>query len=137
MKAREWVAQFERNTPSKYPVLHCGWPDIEHGITHDAYIASCIAALEDVYENEDAPAFSSFKEWVERMREENEDRDNLGFSWQDCDLCGALAGHRYAVTGYPESFPDCDDYIALEVCGDCLCYIANGDVPCDLEEEDG
>lgn len=129
MKASEWVEKFESGIPKDYPVIMCGWPDSEHGITHDAYIASCISELEDVYDNEDAPTFPTFEAWKEQMRKENEDRDNLGFSWQDCDLCGALGGERYAATAFPSSIGDGTDYVPLEVCQDCIVYIANGEVP--------
>ena len=136
MKASEWVEKFESGIPRGYPVIMCGWPDREHGITHDAYIASCISVLEDLCEGEDAPLLGSYEEWVDRQREDNPERDDLGFSWQDCDLCGALGGERYAATAFPEVIGEGTDYVPLEVCGDCLCYIANGEVPCDLEEDD-
>ena len=136
MKTSEWLKKFESGVPSKYPVLHCGWPDREHGITHDTYIASCISVLEDLCEGEDAPLLGSYKEWVERQRDGNEERDNLGFSWQDCEICGALAGDRYAVTAFPEVIGDGTDYVPLEVCDWCITYIANGEVPCYLDEDD-
>lgn len=135
MKASEWVEKFESGIPKGYPVIMCGWPDREHGITHDAYIASCISVLEDLCEGEDAPLLGSYKEWVEGQREDNKDRDNLGFSWQDCEICGALAGDRYAVTAFPSPIGDGTDYVPLEVCDCCLLYIANGDLPCDLEDD--
>ena len=48
--------------------------------------------------------------------------DEGGFSMHDCESCGSdLAGDRYAVHG-------CDangDLIHLDVCCDCLFYLAN------------
>ncbi len=59
--------------------------------------------------------------------------DEGGFSWSGCDCCGSsLGGDRYAahfiilndkgsVVGQPIHH--------MEVCVDCLCYLANGDEP--------
>jgi len=135
MKTSEWLKKFNKGVPGGFPVLMCGWPDAEHGITHSAYVDNCIKVLEDLDEGQDAPVLGSYKEWVERQREDNEERDNLGFSWQDCEICGSPAGERYAATAFPLPRYDDTDYVPLEVCGDCLCYIANGDVPCDLEDD--
>ena len=53
--------------------------------------------------------------------------DEGGFSWSQCDTCGStLGGNRYAAHGFAEGD---DTPIHLDVCEDCLCYIANGDLP--------
>jgi len=129
MKASEWLKKFESGVPDKFPELVCGWPDAEHGITHSAYVVNCIEVLEDLEEGQDAPVLGSYKEWVERQREDNPERDDLGFSNLPCEICGALAGDRYAVTAFPSPIGDGTDYIPLEVCDCCLLYIANGDLP--------
>lgn len=52
--------------------------------------------------------------------------DEGGFSWQSCGCCGShLGGNRYAAHG----FNSAGELVHLEVCEDCLCYIANGDEP--------
>jgi hypothetical protein len=56
-----------------------------------------------------------------RQRDENEDRDNLGFSHIECDLCGALPGDRHAVTALPENPADNHDYYAV------LCFVGMPD----------
>ena len=133
MKVKDWLDTIERNTPEGFPHLACGWPDEEHGITWDSYICDLIKKLECWDEGEPKPHLPLFEEWVEGRREE--DRDDLGFSWNDCDLCGGLAGDRHAVTALPDNPAENHDYVALSVCNSCLMYIANGDVPDWLEED--
>jgi hypothetical protein len=121
-----------RNTPKDFPNLVTGWPDEERGITHDKYIGEmrdrCDDLLNATPDGQDvAPiTLESFRDWKDRVRE---DECDPGFSWQDCDLCGALPGNRYPVTALPDEPSENHDYVALEVCQDCLCYIANGDEP--------
>ncbi len=133
MNVQTWLDTIERNTPEGYPNLTCGWPDEEHGITHSVYIDRAIMALEDLDDGTDIPQFSTFENWKRDRRDELPDRDYLGFSHLTCDLCGALAGDRYAVTALPENPAENHDYVALSICGDCLYFIANGDVPDFLE----
>ncbi len=134
MKVKDWLDTIERNTPEG-DHLSCGWPDEEHGITHNAYVEAAMRELEDLNDGADIPQFPTFENWKKTQRDEDEDRDNLGFSSLRCDLCGGLAGDRHAVTALPDNPAENHDYVALSVCGDCLCFIANGDVP-DLLEED-
>ncbi len=135
MKVKDWLDTTERNTPEGYPNLTCGWPDVEHGITWGYYIDTLIDRLENLDEGDPLPKLPSFHEWKHWKREEDEDLDNLGFSPLKCDLCGAKAGERYAATALPTNPAENHDYAALSVCGECLCYIANGDVPDWLEGE--
>lgn len=60
-----------------------------------------------------------------------------GFSWSSCDACGSsLGGDRYPAHGFSKPFDNGDDILVhLDVCADCLCYLANGDVPEDWEED--
>jgi hypothetical protein len=52
--------------------------------------------------------------------------DEGGFSMHDCESCGSdLAGDRYAVHGIDAN----RDLVHLDVCCDCLFYLANGDLP--------
>ena len=56
--------------------------------------------------------------------------DEGGFSWSPCDACGShLGGNRYAAHGFLDSDPDRGKLIHLEICQDCLFYLANGDEP--------
>lgn len=126
MKVKTWLANFERNVPTKYPTLMCGWPDEDHGIHWDAYQEDCAARIEDMDEGSDAPALPTFSQWRENRRDADPERDVLGFSWQVCDLCGAAAGERHAVTAYDAEMKE---HCGLSVCSDCVCYIANGDLP--------
>lgn len=133
MKVKDWLDTIERNTPANYPHLACGWPDEEHGITHSAYVEAAIRELEELDDGADIKPWPPFEQWLVEMREIDSGRDDLGFSWNDCDLCGGLAGDRHAVTALPDNPAENHDYVALSVCGDCLCFIANGDVPDWLE----
>lgn len=53
------------------------------------------------------------------------------FSWSSCDSCGShLGGDRHPAHGSLKLFPDREGVIVhLNVCTDCLCYLANGDEP--------
>ena len=49
-----------------------------------------------------------------------------GFGWQACDACGSnLAGDRHPA----HAFDDDKNLYHLEICTDCLMYLANGDEP--------
>jgi hypothetical protein len=62
--------------------------------------------------------------------ENDEICDEGGFSWSSCDTCGSvLGGMRYAGHAWIAVEGKPDELIHLEVCTDCLCYIANGDLP--------
>ena len=124
-KQLAYMETVERNTP-KGTNLSCGWLDAEHGITYDAYCDWAKDLIDDLEEGTDIGEFQTYKQWVQMKRDENPDRDNLGFSWDTCDLCCGLAGDRYAVTAIS---PGAEDYTPMEACGDCIQYIANGDVP--------
>lgn len=51
--------------------------------------------------------------------------DEGGFSWQSCECCkSSLGGNRYAAHGFVDG-----ELCHLDVCEDCLCYLANGDLP--------
>ena len=52
--------------------------------------------------------------------------DEGGYSLQDCDSCGSdLAGDRYAAHGIDAN----GDSVHLDICCDCLLYLANGGLP--------
>jgi hypothetical protein len=64
--------------------------------------------------------------------------DEGSFSWSDCDGCGSsLGGNRYAAHGLvaPKRYHKRTMLIHLDVCVDCLCFIANGDLPDSPETE--
>lgn len=135
MKVKTWLDTIERNTPTNYPSLVCGWPDEEHGITHSTYIYRATLQIEDLDDGADIPQFPTFENWKKTQRDEDEDRDELGFSTLRCELCGSAPGDRHAVTALPDNPAENHDYVALSVCNSCLMYIANGDVPDWLEDD--
>ena len=56
-----------------------------------------------------------------------EPEDEGSFSWSQCDACGSsLGGDRYAAHGFLKGTRE---IIHLDVCVDCLLYLANGDEP--------
>lgn len=52
--------------------------------------------------------------------------DASSFSWRPCPACGGCAGDRHPVTIHNPASGDVDE---LDVCTDCLVYIANGETP--------
>lgn len=134
MKPSEYEAMIAANTPERFPNLVCNWPDEEHGITWDNYISDATIWLEETPEGEDVLPYKPFEVWKEEVQQQNVNRNDLGFSHEKCHLCGALPGERYAVTALPVDPATNHDYIALACCASCIIYIANGDIPEDLEE---
>lgn len=58
--------------------------------------------------------------------------DEGHFSWRDCDACGSgLGGDRHAAHGLIALKPRArrTHLIHLDVCTDCLVFVANGDLP--------
>jgi hypothetical protein len=133
MTSDEWINSLR--IPQDYPILLCGWPAEERGLGKSDWESYCDDRAEECAE-EGVPFMPlSYEDWYEREVEaRGEEDEDTEFSWQDCDLCGALAGSRHHATAYHTDFPANQDYIALEVCGDCLCWIANGDVPNECED---
>jgi len=108
MTRQEWLDSLKEF--EGYPDISLGWP-FEHHLDTGHY-----ETLEEV--------------------EEDDERDDLGFSHEGCDLCGSnLGGDKYAATALPEDPSKNRDYIPLEICKDCLMFLANGDVPDWLEED--
>lgn len=63
---------------------------------------------------------------LEAACQADEVTDEGGFSGRRCEGCGSgLGGNRYAAHG----FTDDNTVVHLDVCEDCLIYIANGDEP--------
>lgn len=55
--------------------------------------------------------------------------DEGWFSWSRCDCCGtSLGGNRYAAHARGGTNGD-GKLIHLDICGDCLQYLANGTEP--------
>ena len=103
--------------------LVCGWPADEYNLGWNDYISWCHDQLDEVEEGGDVQPFPTYDSWRdERMPEE----ESLGFSWSECELCGAQAGERYAASAINIEKDDC---VIYGVCGACLQYIANGDLP--------
>ena len=135
MKESEWINSLR--IPENYPEVTLGWPDEEHGITPGAWMDYCDELAEDAaFDGADYQPLS-WEEW------RDEQRDSVGedieFSHQDCDLCGAKPGARTYATAWRRDEDGLlveDDYVALEICADCACWIANGDVPDHLELDD-
>lgn len=67
--------------------------------------------------------------------------DEGSFSWRECDTCGSsLGGDRHRAHALMSDTPDNlqgKPLIHLDVCVDCLFYIANGDLPEEPTEEEG
>jgi hypothetical protein len=137
MKICEYESAVDLNTPKGYPNLVAGWPDEEHGIDWESYIDWAHDVMDNVAEGDDIGTLQTFDQFKEQERKERPDRDDLGFSHIECELCGALPGDRHAVTAYPEdmtaSLSD-GNYCPLSVCGDCLQYVVNGEFPDWLED---
>jgi hypothetical protein len=52
------------------------------------------------------------------------------FSWSDCDGCGSTyGGDRSPAHGFVKMEEGGEEIIHLEVCADCVQYIANGEEP--------
>ena len=135
MKASEWIASLR--IPEDYPIITTGWPDAERGLSESYWQDYCDDQAEDCAEEGIPYLPLSYGEWREREIEARGEEDETDeFSWQDCDLChSGLGGARHHATAFHEGFKSPQDYIALEICSDCLCYIANGDVPNECEED--
>lgn len=64
--------------------------------------------------------------------------DEGRFSWSSCDTCGSeFGGSRYAVHVWVSGMSGSGgSWEHLDVCTDCLCYLANGTLP-DTDAESG
>lgn len=63
----------------------------------------------------------------ERAPTDDELQDAGGFSWSPCDACGSsLGGDRYPAHGRCGAS---GSIIHLDICQDCVLYLANGDEP--------
>ena len=55
--------------------------------------------------------------------------DEGGFSWHRCDSCNTgLGGNRSAAHGFTTINGE-DTLVHLDICDDCMLYLANGDLP--------
>ena len=58
--------------------------------------------------------------------------DEGGFSWSSCDSCGSnLGGDRHSAHGFYKDAGGQRQPIHLDICCDCLMFLANGDEPTD------
>ena len=63
---------------------------------------------------------------AQAMMDKGEINDEGSFSWSACDCCGSsLGGDRHAAHGCLDD----GTILHMEVCVDCLAYLANGDEP--------
>ena len=63
---------------------------------------------------------------IARLQDNGELPDEGSYSWQDCDLCGSgLGGDRYDAHGLDKDH----NIVHLDICVDCVMYVANGDEP--------
>lgn len=127
-RLREWYESFSveaENLAKQGYHLVPGWPADEYNLGWNDYISWCHDQLDEVEEGDDVQPFPTYAVWRdERMPDGDE-----GFTWMCCELCGGKAGGRYAVSAVRH---EPYDYIPYSVCGDCLQYIANGDLPEDM-----
>ena len=71
-------------------------------------------------------SFGLEEQAMKKRLETGEISDEGHFSWSSCDCCGSsLGGNRYAAHGFDKN----GDIIHLDICEDCLCFLANGDLP--------
>lgn len=49
------------------------------------------------------------------------------FTWRACELCGGLAGAREPAAAIKAGQPF--EEIYFSVCHECICFLANGDLP--------
>jgi len=64
----------------------------------------------------------------EHMYQKGEIVDEGSFSHNACDICGSkLGGNRFSAHGVLDT--DHKEIVHLEVCVDCIMYMANGDLP--------
>ncbi|MBK7179593.1 MAG: hypothetical protein IPH82_20850 [Chloroflexi bacterium] len=131
MKTKDWIKNFERNVPEGFPIVVMGWPDAEYGIYHKNYIDYCSDTVNDTPYGESVPLLPTFEEW--KQKERSRSPDDLGFSIDCCDTCGALPGIRHAATAMPSDHAD-KDYVPLSVCEDCVQYTTNGETPVNCED---
>ena len=64
--------------------------------------------------------------------DEQQAADEGGFSWSSCDCCGSnLGGDRYPAHTWRSDQPltSAGSLIHLDICTDCLLFLANGDEP--------
>ena len=126
----EWYLSFSteaENLAKQGYHLVPGWPADEYNLGWNDYISWCHDQLDEVEEGADVQPFPTYVAWRdERMPDGDGDE---GFTWMCCELCGGKAGNRYAVSAVRH---EPYDYIPYSVCGDCLQYIANGDLPEDM-----
>ena len=127
MKLSDYEAMIADNTPDGLPNLVLGWMDDECGLDWDSYIEWGHNVMDQVAFGDDIGTFQTFEEWKHQERGANP--NDLGFSYEKCDLCKAPAGDRYAATALPSDPATNKDYCTLTICGECLLFIANGDVP--------
>ena len=127
-RLREWYESFSLeadNLAKQGYHLVTGWPADEYNLGWNDYISWCHDQLDEVEEGTDVQPFPPYEAWRdERMPDGDE-----GFTWMCCELCGGKAGNRYAVSAVRH---EPYDYIPYSVCGNCLQYIANGDLPEDF-----
>lgn len=132
-----------RNTP-KGTHLCCGWPaeEFRQEKTAEWVCNACEhrwhetitghnVVRGDFDDSECGECGETLETRIVEIEDETDYSDELGFSHEECDTCGALAGDRYAVTALPDDPKQRDNYYALKCCGDCLQWIANGEEPCD------
>jgi hypothetical protein len=60
--------------------------------------------------------------------EKGEIVDEPSFSHESCDICNSnISGNRYIAHAMTKN----NDILHLEICQDCVLYMANGDLPMD------
>jgi hypothetical protein len=132
-----WMARVAYNTPEGYWVS-LGWPREEHyravmghwkchecGHEYSEKVTGRGTFTEDDFIEESCEECSSLNTHLNIVDDEEFDGD-LGFSWGSCDLCGChLGGDRYEACLIHND----KDTLTLEICGDCLQYVANSETP--------
>ena len=127
-RLREWYEAFSaeaENLAKQGYHLTPGWPADEYNLSWDDYRNWCHIQLDNMDDGDNAPQLQPYIAWRDARMPDGDE----GFSWTFCELCGGKAGNRYAVSAVRQ---EPYDYMPYLCCGDCLQYIANGDLPEDM-----
>ena len=126
----KWYARVTETTSGYgedgYQILP-GWPDAEFDRAWSDYIYWCHDQIDGLVQGDSVGGLPAYDEWRDWKRAEG-GGDDLGFCHTHCDLCGALPGDRHAAV----AMGTLEDYICLSICGDCLSFIVNGNLPEDM-----
>ena len=127
-RLRVWYESFSteaENLAKQGYNLVPGWPADEYNLSWDDYRNWCHDQLDKMDDGDNAPQMQPYIAWRDARMPDGDE----GFSWMCCELCGGKPGNRYAVSAVRQ---EPYDYTPYSVCGDCMQFVANGDLPEDM-----